>query len=178
LQHLHLTNVEPVEPGRVAEFCPGLDYFGKVGTGQWTPDLSSLQHLRCLCLIRPFETSDEIVNSELPQVEMLELGGIKRKQQFRCLTRLLNLRMLTFSDCPPVTGNWLTYLTPLRTLEHLSLFGTRVSDTGIPSLRELQCLQTLDLRITKVSQQGVEKLREALPLAWIQRKNLYDLPPR
>jgi hypothetical protein len=48
-------------------------------------------------------------------------------------------------------------------LERLELSDTRITDSGLGSLKGLKHLRRLDVRRTKVTDAGVEDLRRALP---------------
>ena len=51
----------------------------------------------------------------------------------------------------------------MEKLESLNLYGTAVSDAGLPSLRGLKSLERLYLWDTAATAAGVLKLRESLP---------------
>jgi hypothetical protein len=57
----------------------------------------------------------------------------------------------------------LTQLAGLQQLEYLNLYGTGVTDAGLPPLAALKKLRTLYVWQTAVSSSGLERLRAVLP---------------
>jgi hypothetical protein len=95
-------------------------------------------------------------------------------QGLRCLENHQDLRSLDLASTKINEGD-LDHLTGLR-LRRLSLFGTRASDAGLKSLKDMQSLRELNLHGTRVTDAGLTSLQglKGLQSLNLTRTNVTD----
>ena len=131
--------------------------------------LAGMKNLRRL-LLRDTTVTDEGLKhiAGLTKLEELDLYGAKVTDQgIAHLKDLKEMRKLILLGAP-ITDESIPVIAGMTKLVELNLYRSRITNAGIARLAALRDLQAIDLRYSRVTSTGIESLRAALPKAEIE----------
>jgi RNA polymerase sigma factor (sigma-70 family) len=145
-------------------------------TGAGSTAASRSVHLRAgsLAVVEPRRQLDgsewEVVFGVMREASLhgLRIEGQATDALLERISRLESLEYLALPGCSAVTDEGMRYVGRLRSLQHLDLSGTSVTDRGMRFLRELTQLQSFTFAHTEtISDAGIESLAHCARLVHV-----------
>jgi hypothetical protein len=108
--------------------------------------------------------------TSLQRLSLNHTRPIITDENIGCLTGLHSLKRLKIfpAEIPPnISDATLKHISKLQSLEHLTLYGARITDKGLKHLEKFKSLKWMDLQGCNVTEEGLQKLKKKLPaLHW------------